>query len=479
MLKDIGLRHTFRNTCAAITCGLTFIAGLSSASADEIRPIALNAGHSLILQTPHLTRVGVGDKMIAGVVPIGNSEVLVNGKSSGSTTVFAWMGQKRVTYDVTVTDQAMDNFVRMLRASIVGPNVTVSSFNRSVVLKGTVDSTDQFLNVDDVLSRFGKVADANKLTLVNAVTVVKPMGELSSQIARISGASSIEVERDGKGNLIVSGRATNRGIAENVLGAVRMHAGTALAFDGKIIDRIALDTTTQVDVKVYILEIDNTAASQLGLRLQSGTPDPTHPGTLVLGTPSFPILEQAQGIGKAVTAGAFYRNVVLAPTLDLILNNGHARILSSPDLVTLPGREANFLVGGEIPIPFASGPGQIAIEYKQYGVQLKMTPTILGNGNIETVITPEVSDLDFADAVNVSGFTIPALKTSRISTDVVTASGESIVMGGLMRRLETKNVNKIPLLGDIPILGQLFRSTSYQKADTDVVFVMTPQVLVR
>jgi pilus assembly protein CpaC len=98
---------------------------------------------------------------------------------------------------------------------------------------------------------------------------------------------------------------------------------------------------------------------------------------------------------------------------------------------------------------------------------------------VETQITPEVSDLDFSDGIIISGFTIPALRTSRISTDVVTANGESIVMGGLMRRLEQRNVTKVPLLGDMPILGQLFRSTQYQKADTDLVFVMTPQVMVR
>lgn len=450
-----------------------------ASAADDIRPLSLLAGHSIVLQTPKLTRVGVGDKTIAGVVPIGNSEVVVNGKSSGTTTVFTWMGSRRITYDVTVTDPSMADFIQMLRSSIESPTVTVTGFDRSIVLKGTVQNTEQFLNLDDVLARFGKVAQADKYTLVNAVVVAKPLGDVTSSVAAIDGASNIEVLRDGKGNLIVSGRATTRGVAQSVLEQVRAHAGSALASDGKLIDRIALDTTTQVDVKVYVLEVDNTAMSQLGLRLQSGNPVPGQPNTLTLGAPSFPLLEAFSGIGKALTVGAFYRNVVLAPTIDLVLNNGHARILSSPDLITMPGREATFLVGGQIPVPYASGPQQIAIEYKDYGVSLKMTPTILGNGSVETVIAPEVSDLDFQNAVTVSGFFIPALRTSRIATDVVTASGESIVMGGLMRRVEQRNINKIPLLGDIPILGKLFRSTSYQKNDTDLVFVMTPQILVR
>jgi pilus assembly protein CpaC len=180
-----------------------------------------------------------------------------------------------------------------------------------------------------------------------------------------------------------------------------------------------------------------------------------------------------------LTIGAFFRSITLAPTVNLVLNNGHARLLSSPDLVTMPGRQAEFLVGGQIPIPVASGPQQIAIQYKDFGVKLQVTPTILGEGNVETVIAPEVSDLDFQDGVSLNGFVVPALKTSRLSTDVVTKAGESIVMGGLLRHQEQRSVDKIPGLGDLPILGKLFRSTRYQHSQTDVVFVMTPEILTR
>ncbi len=147
--------------------------------------------------------------------------------------------------------------------------------------------------------------------------------------------------------------------------------------------------------------------------------------------------------------------------------------------MTSPGAPADFLVGGQIPIPFATGLGQVSILYKDFGVKLDVTPTILGNGSVETKIAPEVSDLDFADAITVSGFVIPALKTSRLSTDIVTQPGESIIMGGMLRRMEQRTITKIPLLGDLPILGQLFRSTAYQSQQTDVVFVMTPEIITR
>jgi pilus assembly protein CpaC len=250
-----------------------------------------------------------------------------------------------------------------------------------------------------------------------------------------------------------------------------------LAADGKVLDRLQTSTTSQVDVKVYVLEIDDTGLKQLGVNLQAATSLPD--GTLVLGQPVFPIVEAVTAIGKAFTIGSFFRTTTLAPTLNLVITSGHGKILSSPDLVTLPGHKADFLVGGEIPIPVATGPQQISIEYKEYGVRLSVTPTILGNGDVETVIAPEISNLDFADGVTLNGFVVPALKTSKLSTDVITKDGESIVMGGLVSHVEQRTINKIPLLGDLPILGPLFRSTSYQTSRTDVVFVMTPTILKR
>jgi pilus assembly protein CpaC len=112
-------------------------------------------------------------------------------------------------------------------------------------------------------------------------------------------------------------------------------------------------------------------------------------------------------------------------------------------------------------------------------VQLNVTPTLLGNGAVQAQIAPDISDLDFADGVSQNGFTIPALKESKLSTNVITQPGESIIMGGMVRRVENRTIQKIPLLGDLPILGKLFRSTNYQNSQSDIVFVMTPVVITR
>jgi Flp pilus assembly secretin CpaC len=471
------LPYAFRLLLTAFTLAAMVSTPFAS-DAAATTPLSLRTGQSVVLRTPGLSRIAVGDGRIAGVVPIGNAEIVLNGKSAGRTTLFVWSGGVRRTYDVTVSEQDLDNMRKMLDASIADRNIHVNGFEHSLVVNGTVATGDQLVHLGEILSRFDTLATANKYTIVNTVTVARPLGPLQTQLASDPSTSAVRVDRDLKGNLIVSGQVPNRTTAEHVLAQVRTLAGPYLAVDGKVIDRLESATVSQIDVKVYILEVDDTALRQLGINLQSATFG-TGGTTYTLGTPQFPVVESPVGPGKSLTLGAFFRSVTLAPTLNLIMTSGHAKLLSSPDLVTLPGREATFLVGGQIPIPFASGLGQIAIVYKDFGVQLKVTPTLLGDGAVETIIAPEVSDLDFQDGVSLNGFVVPALKTSKLSTDVITKAGESIVLGGLLRRIEQRNIDKIPLLGDIPILGKLFRSTRYQSQQTDVVFVMTPEILTR
>lgn len=444
--------------------------------------LTVRTGQSIILQTPGLTRVAVGDAKIAGVVPIGTREIVINGKSSGRTTLFVWTNTTRRDFVVAVSEQALDDLRRMLQSAISIPGVRVDEFANSVVLNGTVSNGDDLIQIADIVARFAPLAASNKYSVVDAVTVAHPMAGLANLLVSNPATANVTVERDANGGIIVSGIVPDRTTAEMVLANVKAVGGPLLASDGKVIDRLQTATTSQVDIKVYVLEIDDTGLKNLGIDLQAATYGSTAAGstpTFSLGQAIFPIVESATAIGKALTIGAFFRTTTLAPTLNLIINSGHAKILSSPDLVTLPGHKADFLVGGEIPIPISTGPQQIAIDYKEYGVKLEVTPTILGNGNVDTLITPEVSDLDFADGVTLNGFVVPALKTSKLSTDVITKDGESIVMGGLLSRMEQRTINKIPLLGDLPILGPLFRSTSYQTAKTDVVFVMTPTILTR
>jgi pilus assembly protein CpaC len=450
------------------------------ARAETVSLLSVQSGHSVLVQAPGLTRVAVGDGRIAGVLPIGTSQLVINGKAPGHTTVFVWLGGHRATYEVTVSEQNMDDLAQMLRTSIDDPNIQVVSFRNSVVVRGTVSDGAHFTTLNDVLGRFEDFAKKQNYSIVNAVTVAHPLGDLQKDLASVPGADDIRVDPDGKGNVIVSGHVHDAQTAQAILERAKGLAGPYLAADGKLLNRISTDTTSQIDIKVYVLEVDRTALSNLGIQLQSAIfQNGANGSTYVLGQPSFPAVETPQNPGGALKIGAFFRTVTLAPTLNLLMTEGHARMLSSPDLVTLPGNNATFLVGGSIPIPVATGLGQIGIQYEPFGVQLNVTPTLLGNGSVEAKIQPDVSNLDFQDGINENGFVIPALQESKLSTDVITQPGESIIMGGMVQRIQNRFINKIPVLGDIPILGQLFRSTRYQNNQSDVVFVMTPTVITR
>ena len=469
--------HYVRRALLGVAVAATIACAPQRALADPAASLMVRTGESIVVPSPGLTRAAVGDGTIAGIVAVGTREIVVNGKRSGQTTLFVWTTAGRRDYIVTVTVQALDDLRRMIGSAVTIPGVHVDEFGDSVVLSGSVSQGDDLVQVADIVARFAPIAAANKLSIVNAVTVAHPMGGLQDLLATDASTANVTIERDTAGGIIVSGTVPDRIIAERVLASVKALGGPSLGVDGKVIDRLRTTTTSQIDVKVYILEIDDNGLKQLGIDLQAATySDPTH---FTLGVPVFPLIENFVGLGKALTGGSFFRTTTLAPTLNLIVTSGHARILSSPDLVTLPGHKANFLVGGEIPIPVSTGPQQISIDYKEFGVRLEVTPTILGNGDVETLISPEVSNLDFADGVSLNGFVVPALKTSKLSTDVITKAGESIVMGGLLSRVEQRTISKIPLLGDLPILGPLFRSTRYQTTKTDVVFVMTPTILTR
>jgi pilus assembly protein CpaC len=466
-------------TAAVITAAMLLCTGPASAG-DSVSTISVESGHSIVLRTPGLERVAVGDSRIAGVLPIGTTELVINGKAPGNTTVFVWEAGERVTYQVTVTEQTMDDLAQMIRSAMDVPGVQVLSFRDSVVVRGTVPDGATEHQISDIIERFQPYATSQKSTIINAVTVAHPLAELQHDVASLPGAQDVRVDVDDKGNVIVSGHVRDTVTAQEVLDKTKGLAGPYLAANGQLLDRMSTDQNSQVDIKVYVLEIDRTAASSLGVQLQAANLQSNGTGTTyTLGPPSFPVVEQGHGLGDALKIGAFFRTITLAPTLNLLMSQGHARVLSSPDLVTTPGNNATFLVGGSFPVPVSSGLGQIAIQYEPYGVQLNVTPTLLGNGAVEAKITPDISDLDFQDGITENGFVIPALKESKLQTDIITQPGESIIMGGMVRHVETKLIQKIPLLSQIPILGKLFQSTSYQSDNSDVVFVMTPTVITR
>lgn len=184
-------------------------------------------------------------------------------------------------------------------------------------------------------------------------------------------------------------------------------------------------------------------------------------------------------ISDALNIFAFRPDLELMAFVRALQNEGLLQILAEPNLVTIPGKEASFLAGGEFPVPVVQGGanvGAVTIMFREFGVRLTFNPQLTENGTIRMYVKPEVSTIDVANSVTISGFTIPALSTRRVETNIELAQGQSFVIGGLIDDRVTENLAKIPALGDIPILGQIFRSRATSKTKTELIVLVSPEV---
>ena len=182
-------------------------------------------------------------------------------------------------------------------------------------------------------------------------------------------------------------------------------------------------------------------------------------------------------LGNTALLGFGIGNDLWTVYLDMLKEHGLSRLMAEPTLIAESGQAAEFLVGGEFPIPIPQQFSQVTIRFKEFGVGLKFTPTVLSEGRISVIVNPEVSELDFANGITLSGFQIPSLTTRRVKTVVELGDGQSFAIAGLLQENIRETVAKYPLLGDIPVLGALFRSTSFQKDETELVVIVTPHLV--
>lgn len=244
-------------------------------------------------------------------------------------------------------------------------------------------------------------------------------------------------------------------------------------------DRSSVDVksnTVQVDVQV--VEFKKSAMKKVGLNFNSnGANDRGFSFGLYNPSTGGSQAPFADAMNLVLSFGKAFSGAGLNARLSLLEGNGLARVLARPTLVAHSGQSASFLAGGELPIPVSANDGNIAIEYKDFGVKLQLTPTVLSNERIALKVAPEASDLDFTNAVAVGGVEVPAIRTRRADTTVELADGESFVIGGLVSRSTSASVNKVPVLGDLPILGAFFKNMSYSQEETELVIVVTPSLI--
>src|SRR5207249_12080066 len=194
-----------------------------------------------------------------------------------------------------------------------------------------------------------------------------------------------------------------------------------------------------------------------------------------------PLAVSPLGVGLSQAINALFRfnsgSASWTGFIDALKQHNVVKILAEPSLVTLSGQEASFLAGGEFPYPVPQALGTTTIKFKQFGVAVLFKPTVLSNSKISVAVTPEVSELDFANAISIQGFLIPSITTRRASTVVELGDGQSFAIAGLLRDTVREQISKFPMLGDIPILGALFRSSSFQKNETELIIIVTPHLV--
>jgi pilus assembly protein CpaC len=256
--------------------------------------------------------------------------------------------------------------------------------------------------------------------------------------------------------------------------------------EARINNFLEVEGVQQVMLEVQISEMSRGLIKSLGINFNAMSKDGSKFGVSLLdGLSVMKSLSAAESFGgkslelsdKLNAIFRFYHNEVPWTVLvDALKGQGVIKVLAEPTLITLSGKPANFLAGGEFPIPVPQE-GSTTIEYKQLGVGLQFTPTVLSSGKINMEVAPEVSELDFANGISMNGFKIPALSTRRVATVIELGDGQSFAVAGLLKDSVTESVRKFPLLGDIPVLGALFRSSAFQKNETELVVIVTPHLV--
>ena len=409
----------------------------SAISSSIGAPVVLNVGEQRqVAPGRSLVRVAVGDPDVADVLVIrdgdGRGGVLVIGKAPGTTNLMLWeRGRSHPqTLSLTVKSAAAGAL-----ADATAPHVGV--YDGDVVVTGSTPTMESH--------------------------------QRGVALAALS-ASKRGRARESFGDH--QSRLTRGGAQGQPSGA------------GAIVDESSIAMRSVVQVDVRVVEFSRTVLKEAGLNLfkQSngfsfGSFAPSGLNSVSGGgTGAF------QAAGNVPIASAF--NLVLNSAgrglfadLSLMESNNLARVLAEPTLIALSGQSASFLAGGEIPVPVPEALGTTSIQYKPYGVGLTLTPTVLSAQRIALKVAPEASQLDFQNAVTINGVSVPAITTRRADTTVELGDGESFVIGGLIDRETLSNVSKVPLLGDLPILGAFFKQLNYQQNDKELVIVVTPHLV--
>jgi pilus assembly protein CpaC len=381
--------------------------------------VRLKAGHSKVLRTAFvLTRISVADPDIADLILISEREIYINGLAPGVTNVTMW-GKGRFTSATVTVEADLTLLKEKLHQILPVEKIGVEAAGDSIVLSGEVS---------------GPVAQETALSL--ALPYAGGKKDKVVNLLHVGGVQQVM--------LAVRMAEINRAIAERI----------GVNFSG-----------LGANGNFGVSQINSLASvSSLVRNFTQGT-------------------NWTQGLSPNVTAigGFTAANALWTFFLDLLKQKNLGRLLAEPNLVTTSGQKASFLAGGEFPVPVpqsgVGGAATITIEYKKFGVQLEFTPTVLSDNKIGMKVHPLVSELDFTLGIQTGGFTVPGLRSREMSTQIEVKDGQTFAIAGLLQDTSRSIINKFPVLGDIPVLGALFRSVDYQKNETELVTLVTPSLV--
>ena len=408
-----------RESAVHLLSVLLMVAPAATVRAQSAEDMRLTVGRSVVLDfATDVRQISTSDPAVVDAVAVSTREVLLNAKAMGTATVVIWAKTgERTIYGVTV-EQNLDPLRRLLRDTFPTEDIQVQSSRDAISLTGRVATKE--------------IADRAALLAV-------PFGK-------------------------------------NVVSHIQVAPGAP--------DR-------QVMLRVKFAELDRRAAQSFGVNLVSTGAGNTV-GRVTTGQFSAPTVTDLRGaipgrlegvrsefsISDALNVFAFRPDLNLTAFIRALQAQSLLQILAEPNLVTVPGREASFLVGGEFPVPILQGgsnAGAVTVQFREFGIRLTFTPTPTAHGTIRMHVRPEVSTIDTNNAVSVSGFLIPALATRRMETNVELREGQSFAIAGLIDNRVQETMQKIPGLSSIPLLGTLFKSRDLQRNISELVVIVTPE----
>ena len=390
---------------------------LSAPAVMAATPLSVSINESRYVQEAGLSRVAVGNPAIADVQLLSAREFLLVGKQAGSTTLLVWGANGRQEYIVTVTGEN-SGLAAMIEKAINLPGVTVQMVGNKILLRGTV------------MNQYEK--------------------DLALKIAGLYTGSTPATSTSGSNS---AGKAVDK-------------------TGGNVIDLLQMARPSQIRLEAQVIEISSSNKRELGIQYGTSAGGDSDSKIDAEGTIYAGEDWNTRGWGGWLVRHSSTINAAL----NALITQGKARILSRPNISTLSGEKAKILIGGSIPVP-VNNDGKVSIDWKEYGVKLTIEPVADQMEKITSKVHAEVSRLDYANGVVQNGFSIPALATREAEAVIHVSNGMSMIIGGLLNSEDGKTVTKIPLLSNIPIIGEFFKHTSRTRDKRELIIIITPHLI--